>query len=71
MFNLGNKLDYNLNIAIKNNAYQKYRVLIKCKTLFSSIAKKVSHFKNALIYELEYCNIVVANLNKYEIKSLL
>lgn len=71
MFNLRSKLDYNLNIAIKENAYQRYRVLIKCKTLFSSIVKKVSHFKEALIYPLEYCNIVVANLNKYEIKLIL
>ena len=71
MFNLRSKLDYNLNVAINENAYKRYRVLIKCKTLFSSILKKVSHFKEALIYPLEYCNIIVANLNKYEIKLIL
>ena len=71
MFNIRSKLDYNLNIAIRENAYKKYRVLIKCKKLFPVILKKVSHFKEALIYPLEYCNIIVANLNKYEIKLIL
>ncbi|WP_442878733.1 S8 family serine peptidase [Clostridium sp.] len=71
MFNLKSKLDYNLNIALKHNAYQRYRVFIKCKKLFSSMVKKVSHFKGALIYPLESCNMIVANLNKYEIKSIL
>lgn len=71
MFSFKNKLDYNLNIALKNNSYKKYRVLVKCKNLFSSIVKKISHFKGALIYSLDYCNIVVANLNKYEIKKLI
>lgn len=71
MFNLRSKLDYNLNIALKQNAYQRYRVFIKCKNLFSSMVKKVSHYKNALIYPLESCNMIVANLNKYEIKSIL
>lgn len=71
MFSLKNKLDYNLNIALKENAYKKYRVFVKCKKLFSSVVKKISHFKGSLIYSLDYCNIVVANLNKYEIKSLL
>ncbi|MGL5479119.1 MAG: S8 family peptidase [Clostridium sp.] len=71
MFKAKSKLDINLIEALKNNPYEKYRVMIKCKTLFSTILKKVASFKDALIYEIEYCNIVVANLSKREITLLI
>ncbi|MGL5649821.1 MAG: S8 family peptidase [Clostridium sp.] len=70
MFKFKSKLDCNLQMSLKKDIYKKYRVLVKCKTLFSSTLKKISSFKDALIYSLEPCMLISCNLTKGQILSL-
>ncbi|MGL4875884.1 MAG: S8 family peptidase [Clostridium sp.] len=70
MFNFKSKLDSNLQLSLKKGTYKKYRVLVKCKTLFSSVLKKISSFKDALIYPLEPCMLISCNLTKKQIDSI-
>lgn len=63
MFFLKSKIDPNLMNLIKQNAYKKYRVLIKCKSLQDSVEKKISSYKGALINSLEFSHIITAFLD--------
>ncbi|MGL4847363.1 MAG: S8 family serine peptidase [Clostridium sp.] len=70
MFNFKSKLDCNLQLSLKKDIYKKYRVLVKCKSLFSSVLKKITSFEDALIYPIEPCNLISCNLTKKQIHSI-
>ncbi|WP_297638532.1 S8 family serine peptidase [uncultured Clostridium sp.] len=70
MFIFKSKLDYNLQLSLKKGTYNKYRVLVKCKNLFSSVLKKISSFNNALLYPIKPCNLISCQLTPKQIQSL-
>ena len=71
MFSYKNKLDKNLSYYVNNKSYKKYRVLIKCRNLQDSIAKKITSYKGELLYSLKYPKIICAKLNANSINRLI
>lgn len=70
MFIFKSKLDYNLQLSLKKGTYTKYRVLVKCKNLFSSVLKKISSFNDALICPIKPCNLIACKLSPRQIQAL-
>lgn len=70
MFIFKSKLDYNLQLSLKKGTYNKYRVLVKCKNLFSSVLKKISSFNDALICPIKPCNLIACKLSPRQIQSI-
>ncbi|MFL0247956.1 S8 family serine peptidase [Candidatus Clostridium stratigraminis] len=71
MFSIKNKLDPSLKIALSNNYYKHYRVIIQCKTLRENIEKKIKSFKAELIHSIPSLNCISAYLSAGSIERLL
>ena len=71
MFRISNKLDKNIKWLIKQDYYEKYRVLISCNSLIDKTAERVLILKGQIIYKLTYSNIICAKLNKNSLLRLI
>ncbi|MCW6076235.1 S8 family serine peptidase [Clostridium sporogenes] len=71
MFSFKNKIEETLKIAIKNNYYKNYRVLIICTNLQKDIEKKVKLYKGRILKSIALCNCVCAYVSSRAIERLL
>lgn len=71
MFRINNKLDNNIKWLIKQDYYEKYRILIFCNSLIDKTSDRVLLLKGEIIYKLTYSNIICARLNKNSILRLM
>jgi serine protease AprX len=71
MFRISNKLDNNIKWLIKQDYYEKYRILICCNSLLDKTSDRVQLLKGEIIYKLTYSNIICAKLNKNSILRLI
>ena len=71
MFRINNKLDSNIKWLLKDDYYEKYRVLICCSSLIDKMSDRVLILKGDLIYKLTYSNIICAKLSKNSILRLI
>lgn len=71
MFLSDRKLDLNVRAIIKNSPNDKFRVLIKYKSLKENIIKKISSYNGEFINKIDNCNIITAWLNSKGIKRII
>lgn len=71
MFSFKNKLDPNLNIALKTNLYKEYRVLICFKCLQDKIEKKIQTYRGTILYSIKSLQCTSAYLSSHGIRRLI
>lgn len=71
MFSLKKKLSPILRDAIKNNFYNRYRVLIRYKNLKNDLEKKIRQLNGEVLFSIDSVNCIAANLSTSAIKRLI
>lgn len=71
MFSLKNKLDINLNNALKNKIYKNYRVIIHCKSLQDKIEKRLTSYKCEIIRSIPSVGCICSNLSPNVIEKII
>ncbi len=71
MFSLKSKLDPNLRIAMENNYYKNYRVLIHCKHMCDKIHNLLISHKNTVIRYIPSIQCISAFISSQIIERLL
>lgn len=70
MFSIKTKLDTNLKSAIKKNIYQKYRVIVHCKSLQEKIENKIKGYKCQIVCSIPSIGCICCILSSRIIEKL-
>lgn len=71
MFSFKKKLSPNLRHALDCKLFNKYRVIIKFKSLEKDLEKKIKYFKCEYLFSISMINCIVAILNPNSINRLI
>ena len=71
MFSLKRKLSPALKDSLKNNFYNRYRVLIEYKSIKNEIEKKIKFSNGEILFSIEEIQCIAANINTTTLLRLI
>lgn len=70
MFSFKSKIESNLKIAVSNDSYKKYRVILHCRALLENTEKSIKSMKGIVLYVIPEINCICAIISKKIIEKL-